>query len=64
MRGGADSAPPPPPCMNRVKRLPQHWCPSEGSKSELFAHENDNLTARPQLHLCYTKEKIYLPSNL
>ena len=33
-----------------IERSPQHWCPSEGSNSELFAHENDTLTARPQLH--------------
>ena len=28
-----------------IKRSPQHWCSSEGSNSELFAHENDALTA-------------------
>ena len=33
-----------------IERSPQHWCPSDGSNSELFAHENDTLTARPQLH--------------
>ena len=27
-----------------IERSPQHWCPSEGSNSELFAHENDTLT--------------------
>ena len=31
-----------------IERSPQHWCPSEGLNSELFAHENDTLTARPQ----------------
>ena len=34
-----------------IERSPQHWSPSEGSNSELFAHENGTLTARPQLHL-------------
>ena len=24
-----------------IERSPQHWCPSEGLNSELFAHEND-----------------------
>ena len=24
-----------------IKRSPQHRCPSEGSNSELFSHEND-----------------------
>ena len=24
----------------------------QGTNSELFAHENDALTARPQLHSC------------
>ena len=33
-----------------IERSPQHECPSEGSNSELFVHENDALTARPQLH--------------
>ena len=28
-----------------IKRSPDHWWPSEGSNSELFAHENDALTA-------------------
>ena len=31
-----------------IERSPQHRCPSEGSNSELFAHENNTLTARPQ----------------
>ena len=34
-----------------LRRSPQHWCPREESKSELFAHDNDALTARQQLHL-------------
>ena len=33
-----------------IERSPQHWCLSEASNSELFAHENDALTARPKLH--------------
>ena len=37
------------PMEIKIERSPQHWCPSEGSNSELFAHENDALTARPQL---------------
>ena len=36
-----------------IERSPQHWCPSEGSNSELFAHENDALTARPQLQITF-----------
>ena len=28
-----------------IERSPKHWCPSQGSNSELFAHENDTLTA-------------------
>ena len=24
-----------------IKRSPQHWCPSEGLNSEIFAHKND-----------------------
>ena len=38
------------PMEINIEKSPQHWCPSEGSNSELFAHENDTLTARPQLH--------------
>ena len=34
-----------------INRSPQHGCPSEGSNSELFAHENDALTTRPQHRL-------------
>ena len=43
-----------------IERSPQHWCPSKGSNSELFAHENDTLTARPQLQLYmgYSLEKL------
>ena len=36
-----------------IERSPQHWCPSEGSNSERFAHENDTLTTRPHLHLVF-----------
>ena len=45
-----------------IKRSPQHWCPSEGSKSELFAHENDALTALPQLQgfLCVLQSLHHL----
>ena len=39
-----------------IERSPQHWCPSEGSNSELFAHENDALTARP-LNACSSRNK-------
>ena len=35
------------PVEIRIKRSPRHWFPSEGLNSELFAHENDALTARP-----------------
>ena len=31
-----------------IERLPQHWCPSEGSNPEPFVHENDALSTRPQ----------------
>ena len=31
-----------------IERSPPHWCPNEGSNSELFDHKNDTLTARPQ----------------
>ena len=31
-----------------IDRSPEHWCTNERSNSELFAHENDALTARPQ----------------
>ena len=37
------------PMEINIERSPQHWFPSEGSNSELFAHENDSLTARPQV---------------
>ena len=37
------------PMEINIERSPQHWCPSEGSNSELFAHENDTLTARPEI---------------
>ena len=37
------------PMEINIERSPQHWCPREGSNSELFAHENDTLTARPLL---------------
>ena len=33
-----------------IERSPQHWCPNEGSNSELFGHSNDTVAARPQLH--------------
>ena len=39
------------PIEINIERSPQDWCPSEGSNSELFAHENDALTARPQFCL-------------
>ena len=39
-----------------IERSPQHWCPREGSNSELFAHENDTLTTRPQLQICNGSE--------
>ena len=35
------------PMKINIERSPQHWCPSEGSNSQLFAQENDTLTARP-----------------
>ena len=34
-----------------IERSPQHWCPNEGSNSELFDHKNDTVIARPQLLL-------------
>ena len=46
-----------------IERSPQHCCPSEGSNSELFAHENDALTARPQLHKVL-REDLALGSHL
>ena len=30
-----------------IKRSPQHLCASEGSNSELCAHDNEAVTARP-----------------
>ena len=38
-----------------IERSPQHWCPSEGSNSERFAHENDALTDRDSF--CYAVSK-------
>ena len=43
-----------------IKRSPEHWCLSEGSNSELFAHENDTLTARPQLHFLITSIYVFI----
>ena len=42
------------PMEINIERSPQHWCPSQGSNSELFAHENDALTARPLLELKFS----------
>ena len=48
----------------RIKRSPQHWCPSEGSNSEHFAHENDALIVRPQftssLHIVFFSFELSL----
>ena len=32
-----------------IERSHQHWCPNEGSNSELFDHKNDAVTARPHI---------------
>ena len=31
-----------------IEMSPQHWCPNEGSNSELFDHENDALPLGPR----------------
>ena len=40
-----------------IKRSPQHWCLSEGSNSELFAHKSDALTARIHVYTTYEMKK-------
>ena len=45
-----------------IERSPQR-CPSEGSSSKLFAHENDTLTARPQLQLKTSWLTLRVPNN-
>ena len=34
------------PMEINIERSPQHWCPSEDSNSELFAHENDTIHSK------------------
>ena len=52
------------PMEINIERSPQHWWPSEGSNLELFAHENDILTARPQLHHLNTGAEYLVQTSL
>ena len=39
-----------------IERSRQHCCPNEGSNSEHFAHKNDAVTGRLQLHTGFLVE--------